>query len=147
MAAESLASHCWRPCLAYCYSSACCQSSAGLAGEPGTGSSAAAAAAAGSGAASSQATGTALRLYGVSLALQVCEADNTVCRINEELALLVKEMHAHIKYWQALIDKQQRFISVLESALDPHSDVQQLCPAVADLYQVGCPCQGQQLSA
>ncbi|WIA38925.1 hypothetical protein OEZ86_005078 [Tetradesmus obliquus] len=54
-----------------------------------------------------------LRVYGVARSLEVCEADNEVCRLQEELPLLLKEMKAHLKYWQRQVDQQQQVERVL----------------------------------
>jgi hypothetical protein len=54
-----------------------------------------------------------LRTYGVSRALAICEADNEVRRIREEVQLLVREMHAHLRYWEQKVAGQ----AALEAAL------------------------------
>lgn len=72
-----------------------------------------------------------LQRYGMSVTLAVCEAYNEVERIKEELALLPREMEAHLQYWQAVVDKQERLIAVLltpppAAAGDVEAVVQQL---------------------
>jgi hypothetical protein len=57
-----------------------------------------------------------LRVYGVASALELCEADNEVLRIKEELQLLPREMRVHMQYYQELISRQQRLISTLQAA-------------------------------
>lgn len=60
--------------------------------------------------------GAVLRTYGVARAMEVCEADNEVCRIREELQLLPQEMLAYIGYHKALQEKLQQLHSVLTAA-------------------------------
>jgi hypothetical protein len=50
--------------------------------------------------------GGKLRLYGVARSIALCEADNEVQRIKEELQLLPREMRAHLQYLQQLLSKQ-----------------------------------------
>ncbi|WIA22063.1 hypothetical protein OEZ85_004408 [Tetradesmus obliquus] len=50
--------------------------------------------------------GSQLRLYGVARSIALCEADNEVQRIREELELLPREMTAHLRYLQQLLAKQ-----------------------------------------
>jgi hypothetical protein len=50
--------------------------------------------------------GSKLRLYGVARSIALCEADNEVQRIEEELQLLPLEMQAHLQYLQQLLAKQ-----------------------------------------
>jgi hypothetical protein len=66
-----------------------------------------------------------LRVYGVARSLELCEADNEVLRLQEELPLLRREMQAHSRYWRQQIDRQQQVEGVL---LDVSS---QVCDAVA----------------
>lgn len=47
-----------------------------------------------------------MRLYGVARSIALCEADNEVQRIREELELLPREMTAHLRYLQQLLAKQ-----------------------------------------
>lgn len=54
-----------------------------------------------------------LRVYGVARSLELCEADNEVLRLQEELPLLRREMQAHLKYWQQHISRQQQVEHVL----------------------------------
>ena len=54
-----------------------------------------------------------LRVYGVARSLELCEADNEVRRLQEELPLLRREMQAHLRYWQQQINKQQQVEDVL----------------------------------
>lgn len=54
-----------------------------------------------------------LRVYGVARSLELCEADNEVLRLQEELPLLRREMQAHLKYWQQHISRQQQVERVL----------------------------------
>jgi hypothetical protein len=54
-----------------------------------------------------------LRVYGVARSLELCEADNEVLRLQEELPLLRREMQAHLKYWQQYISRQQQVERVL----------------------------------
>ena len=67
-----------------------------------------------------------LRRYGVSRAFTLCEAANEVDRIKEELDVLPKEMRAHMKYYQALISRQERLVEALQSAVQPQGDGQLL---------------------
>ncbi|WIA35963.1 hypothetical protein OEZ86_004340 [Tetradesmus obliquus] len=50
--------------------------------------------------------GSQLRLYGVARSIALCEADNEVQRIREELELLPREMTAHLCHLQQLLAKQ-----------------------------------------
>jgi hypothetical protein len=52
-------------------------------------------------------------VYGVARSLELCEADNEVLRLQEELPLLRREMQAHLKYWQQHINRQQQVERVL----------------------------------
>ena len=54
-----------------------------------------------------------LRIYGVSKSMELCEADIEVCRLKEELPLLLREMQSHTRYWQRLLQRQQRLETVL----------------------------------
>lgn len=60
-------------------------------------------------------SGHPLRLYGVARAMAVCEADNEVSRIREELVLLPQEMQAHLQYYRGLATR----LSQLEARLAP----------------------------
>lgn len=48
-------------------------------------------------------------------ALKVCDAYNEVQRIKEELLLLPREMSAHLQYWEAVLDKQERLVALLSA--------------------------------
>jgi hypothetical protein len=63
-----------------------------------------------------------LRRYGVAAALELCEADNQVLRIKEELQLLPREMHAHLRHYQALIQRQEVLINTLQAAQPTAND-------------------------
>jgi len=52
----------------------------------------------------------------VATALELCEADNQVLRIREELQLLPREMQAHLRHYQALIKRQEALIRALQAA-------------------------------
>jgi hypothetical protein len=52
-------------------------------------------------------------VYGVARSLELCEADNEVLRLREELPLLRREMQAHLKYWRQCIDRQHQVERVL----------------------------------
>jgi hypothetical protein len=66
--------------------------------------------------------GSALRIYGVARAMEVCEADNEVARIKEELALLPQEMRAYVSYHRGLLQRLQQ----LQLTLAGNSTAQQL---------------------
>lgn len=57
--------------------------------------------------------GNIFRRYGVGRALQLCEADNNVQRIKEELGLLVQEMRAHVSFYRNLMERLEQ----LEAAM------------------------------
>lgn len=75
-----------------------------------------------------------LQQYGMSVTLAVCEAYE-VQRIKEELALLPREMDAHLQYWQAVVDKQDRLIAVLLTP--PPATAGDVEAAVQQLHAVG----------
>jgi hypothetical protein len=60
--------------------------------------------------------GSKLRLYGVARSIALCEADNEVQRIKEELQLLPREMQAHLQYMQQLLTKQRNIEAALLAA-------------------------------
>lgn len=57
-----------------------------------------------------------LRVYGVARAMAVCEADNEVSRLKEEVQLLPEEMQAHVAYYRKLISRLQQLQDVLSDA-------------------------------
>lgn len=69
-----------------------------------------------------------LRRYGVATALELCEADNQVLRIKEELQLLPREMRSHLQHYQGLIQRQEELIDALKLAqtADSNAEAQQL---------------------
>lgn len=52
-------------------------------------------------------------MYGMKMTLELCDAYNEVQRLKEELVLLPREMQAHLQYWEAVLDKQERLIALL----------------------------------
>jgi len=72
--------------------------------------------------------GNPLRSYGVARAMAVCEADNEVSRIREELDLLPREMRAHVSYYRRLAAR----LSKLRAALVPDSE-----PTAEELQAIG----------
>jgi hypothetical protein len=60
--------------------------------------------------------GSKLRLYGVARSIALCEADNEVRRIKEELELLPQEMRAHLRYLQQLLATQSNIEAALLAA-------------------------------
>ena len=76
------------------------------------------------------AVGEVVSVYGMEVTLKVCDAYNEVARIKEELVLLPREMQAHLQYWSAVIDKQERLINILlpsaAAAMSTADVVQQL---------------------
>lgn len=71
----------------------------------------------------------------MAAALELCEADNQVLRIREELQLLPREMRAHLRHYQTLIQRQEELIQTLQQ-VQPGTDdaaAQQL----AAILQVG----------
>jgi len=76
-----------------------------------------------------------LQQYGMSVTLAVCEAYNEVQRIKEELALLPREMEAHLQYWQAVVDKQDRLIAMLLTP--PPATAGDVEAAVQQLHSIG----------
>jgi len=65
--------------------------------------------------------------------MQVCEADNEVCRIKEELPLLLKEMMVHTRYWKGLIGQQQQLERAMQAAVQLPGNASALLQAA---YQV-----------
>lgn len=63
-----------------------------------------------------------MRIYGVARAMEVCEADNEVARIKEELALLPQEMRAYLSYHTGLLQRLQQ----LQLALAGDNTAEQL---------------------
>lgn len=78
-----------------------------------------------------------LRRYGVATTLELCEADNQVLRIKEELELLPMEMRAHLRHYQALIQRQEALICALQAAQAGAGDVAQ---ELSDMLQVSLSC-------
>ncbi|KAF6253505.1 hypothetical protein COO60DRAFT_1668684 [Scenedesmus sp. NREL 46B-D3] len=60
--------------------------------------------------------GSKLRLYRVARSIALCEADNEVQRIEEELQLLPLEMQAHLRYLRQLLAKQGEIEAALLAA-------------------------------
>jgi hypothetical protein len=85
-------------------------------------------------AASAAAVGEVVSVYGMEVTLKVCAAYNEVERIKEELQLLPREMQAHLQYWSAIIDKQQRLINIL---LPPASTAESTADMVQQLHAGG----------
>lgn len=59
-------------------------------------------------------------------ALKVCDAYNEVQRIKEELQLLPQEMLAHLRYWEWVLDKQDRLIALLSTPVSSAEAQQRL---------------------
>lgn len=55
--------------------------------------------------------------------MALCEADIEVCRLKEELPLLLREMQSHTRFWQRLLQRQQRLETVLLAATAAGGDV------------------------
>jgi hypothetical protein len=53
-----------------------------------------------------------VQVYGMKKTVEVCDADNEVQRIEEELALLTREMCAQLQCCEAVMDKQGRLIAL-----------------------------------
>jgi hypothetical protein len=63
--------------------------------------------------------GHPLRKYGVACAVSVCEADNEVSRIKEELLLLPREMNAHMSYYRKLAARLTQLQAILAADVGP----------------------------
>ena len=85
-------------------------------------------------AAAAAAVGEVVSVYGMEVTLKVCAAYNEVERIKEELQLLPREMQAHLQYWSAIIDKQQRLINIL---LPPAAAAETTADMVQQLHAGG----------
>lgn len=59
-------------------------------------------------------------------ALKVCDAYNEVQRIREELDLLPQEMLAHLRYWESVLDKQERLVALLSTPVSSAEAQQRL---------------------
>lgn len=66
--------------------------------------------------------GHPLRTYGVACAVSVCEADNEVSRIKEELLLLPKEMNAHLSYYRNLAARLTQLQTLLTADDGPTAE-------------------------
>lgn len=67
--------------------------------------------------------------------LELCEADNQVLRIKEELQLLPREMRAHLRHYQTLIQRQEALINTLQEARPTESDA--AARQLSTMLQVG----------
>lgn len=77
-----------------------------------------------------------LRVYGVAKSLELCEADNEVCRLQEELPQLRREMQAHMRYWQHLLERQQQLMEALLIAASTRRHA-----TAAGLFDASCAAQ------
>jgi hypothetical protein len=84
------------------------------------------------------AVGEVVQVYGMKKTLEICDAYNEVQRIKEELALLPREMRAQLQYWEAVMDKQDRLIALLQVPASGPSTVADLAQQLqASGMQVG----------
>ena len=65
---------------------------------------------------------SSIRTYGVAFATRVCEADNEVRRIKEELPQLLQEMRAYTQYWKQLKVRQEQLETALHAAAAAQQD-------------------------
>jgi hypothetical protein len=63
-------------------------------------------------------------VYGVARSIALCEADNEVQRIKEELELLPREMSAHLQHLQQLLAQQEGIEAALLAAQQSPSSPQ-----------------------
>ena len=67
--------------------------------------------------------------------MEVCERDNEVHRLREEIPLLVREMKAYTKFWQELLLEQQQLECALEAAA---SSAANAAHQLREQYKVCC---------
>lgn len=63
-----------------------------------------------------------LRTYGVAKSMRLCEAANEVCRLQEELPLLIEEMTACLGLYKDLISRQRQLVAAIELAVAAAAD-------------------------